>query len=160
MLFLPPLYFLADVDEQLMMVANINSCPERDRYVIWDEMYIKSDLVYDKHSGEYITCVHCMYMCNIHVYTSCSYFFLIKHWSSLVVTRQLRQLNLCQCLIRCLIALMCRPFQLESYPEIVSKLHISHLFEGELCMCVHVHTVHVCRLYMTSTSMCMYTSVF
>ena len=44
---------LADVDEQLMKVARIDSCPEREKYVIllMDEMHIKADLVYDKHSG-------------------------------------------------------------------------------------------------------------
>ena len=46
----------ADVDEQLMSVAQIKTCPEREKYValLMDEMHIKSDLVYDKHTG---TCV-------------------------------------------------------------------------------------------------------
>ena len=37
---------LADVDEQLMKVARIDSCPEREKYVIllMDEMHIKADL--------------------------------------------------------------------------------------------------------------------
>ena len=62
-----------------MMVANVNSCPERDRYVIvlMDEMHIKSDLVYDKHSGKY-TNVYTIYIyilctCVIHVCTSSSF---------------------------------------------------------------------------------------
>ena len=46
-------FCVADVDKQLMTVANIASCPEYERYVVvlMDEMHIKSDLVYDKHSG-------------------------------------------------------------------------------------------------------------
>ena len=42
-----------DVDQQLMEVAHIRTCPERERYVIlvMDEMHIKEDIVYDKHSG-------------------------------------------------------------------------------------------------------------
>ena len=48
--------YAADVDEQLMKIANVNSCPERERYVVilMDEMHINSDLVYDKHSGKLI----------------------------------------------------------------------------------------------------------
>ncbi len=42
-----------DVDYQLMIAANIKSCPEWHNLVILllDEMYIKEGLVYDKHSG-------------------------------------------------------------------------------------------------------------
>jgi hypothetical protein len=45
---------LDDVDEQLMLVGKVKTCPEREKYVciLMDEMHIKSDLVYDKHSGE------------------------------------------------------------------------------------------------------------
>lgn len=44
---------LGDIDEQIMRVAMIDSCPEREKYVIilMDEMHIKANLVYDKHSG-------------------------------------------------------------------------------------------------------------
>ena len=36
-----------------MEAAQIHICPERDKYVIlvMDEMYIKEDIVYDKHTG-------------------------------------------------------------------------------------------------------------
>ena len=42
-----------DVDQQLMEVAHIRTCPEREKYVIlvMDEMHIKEDIVYDKHTG-------------------------------------------------------------------------------------------------------------
>ena len=42
-----------DVDQQLMEAAHIHTCPERDKYValIMDEMHIKEDIVYDKHTG-------------------------------------------------------------------------------------------------------------
>ena len=148
------------------MVANINSCPERDRYVIWDEMHIKSDLVYDKHSGEYITCVHCMYMCNIHVYTSCSYFFLIycakalEQFGGDEAAETAKFVSMFDKMFDCLNVQTFSAGKLSrncfKAPYQSSRLS----FEGELCMCVHVHTVHVRRLYMTSTSMCMYTSVF
>ena len=36
-----------------MEAANVVSCPERDKYIIiiLDEMHIREDLVYDKHTG-------------------------------------------------------------------------------------------------------------
>ena len=36
-----------------MRVANITSCPDHQKYVmiLMDEMHIKEDLVYDKHTG-------------------------------------------------------------------------------------------------------------
>ena len=45
--------FSLSVDKQIMDCANISSCPERERNVviILDEMHIREDLVYDKHSG-------------------------------------------------------------------------------------------------------------
>lgn len=45
--------FSVSVDRQIMDMANINSCPERDKYVIiiLDEMHIREDIVYDKQSG-------------------------------------------------------------------------------------------------------------
>ena len=45
--------FSADVDEQISKAAKIESCPERQKYVIilMDEMHIKEGLVYDKHTG-------------------------------------------------------------------------------------------------------------
>ena len=47
--------FSEDVDQQLMMVAKIDSCPEREKYVIilMDEMHVKEGLVYDKHTGKF-----------------------------------------------------------------------------------------------------------
>ena len=45
-----------EVDEQLMSIGKVATCPERDKYVciLMDEMHIKAELVYDKHTGEYI----------------------------------------------------------------------------------------------------------
>ena len=42
-----------DVDQQLMEAAQIHTCPERDKYIVlvMDEMHIKEDIVYDKHTG-------------------------------------------------------------------------------------------------------------
>lgn len=43
--------FSRDVDDQLMKAANMGSCPKWHKLVILllDEMYMKEDLVYDKH---------------------------------------------------------------------------------------------------------------
>ena len=45
--------FSSEVDRQLMDVANIADCPEREKYVVilMDEMHVKEDIVYDKHTG-------------------------------------------------------------------------------------------------------------
>ena len=45
--------FSDDVDKQLMESAMITKCEEREKYVaiLMDEMHIKEDLVYDKHTG-------------------------------------------------------------------------------------------------------------
>ena len=45
--------FSSSVDQQLMEAANVVSCPERDKYIIiiLDEMHIRENLVYDKHTG-------------------------------------------------------------------------------------------------------------
>ena len=45
--------FSEDIDRQLMEAANIQSCADHEKYVVllMDEMHIKEDLVYDKHSG-------------------------------------------------------------------------------------------------------------
>ena len=47
---------LSDVDLQLIRAANILSCPEWHKFVILliDEMYIREDLVYNKHTGRLI----------------------------------------------------------------------------------------------------------
>ncbi len=48
--------FSAEVDQQLFEAAKLHSCKEYERCVVLllDEMYIKEDLVYDKHSGSLI----------------------------------------------------------------------------------------------------------
>ena len=48
--------YSSDVDLQLIRAANILSCPEWHKFVILliDEMYIREDLVYNKHSGRLI----------------------------------------------------------------------------------------------------------
>jgi len=48
--------FSSAVDRQLMCAADVDKCPERQKYValILDEMYVKEDLVYNKHSGAFI----------------------------------------------------------------------------------------------------------
>ena len=48
--------FSADVDKLLMDIAQIATCPEREKYVLMlmDEMHIKEDIVYDKHTGTVI----------------------------------------------------------------------------------------------------------
>ena len=55
-----------------MMVANINSCPERERYIIllMDEMHIKNDLVYDKYTGNKTVpiCIHVILECAKYIY--------------------------------------------------------------------------------------------
>ena len=45
--------FSNDVDKQLMEAAKINTCKEYEKFVVVlkNEMHIKEDLVYDKHSG-------------------------------------------------------------------------------------------------------------
>ena len=52
--------FSADVDEQILRAAKLDSCPEREKYIIilMDEMHIKEGFVYDKHTGTY--CIHCL----------------------------------------------------------------------------------------------------
>lgn len=48
--------FSTDVDRQLMQAANLASCPDWQKLTILllDEMYIREDLVYDKHSGHMV----------------------------------------------------------------------------------------------------------
>ena len=47
--------FSASVDRQMMDLAKIDSCRTLDKYVIviMDEMHVKEDIVYDKHTGMY-----------------------------------------------------------------------------------------------------------
>ena len=48
--------YSSDVDLQLIRAANILTCPEWHKFVILliDEMYIREDLVYNKHTGKMI----------------------------------------------------------------------------------------------------------
>ena len=48
--------FSDDIDRQLTHAANLEHCPEREKYVAitFDEMYIKEDLVYNKHNNALI----------------------------------------------------------------------------------------------------------
>ena len=48
--------FSTEVDRQLMQAANFTSCPEWHKLVILlhDEMHIREDLVYEKHTGKMI----------------------------------------------------------------------------------------------------------
>ena len=45
--------FSSEVDRQLMDIANIANCHEGEKYVVilMDEMHVKEDLLYDKHTG-------------------------------------------------------------------------------------------------------------
>ena len=48
--------FSSDVDRELYRAANLDQWKEREKYIIplLDEMLMKEDLVYDKHSGQFI----------------------------------------------------------------------------------------------------------
>lgn len=48
--------FSTEVDHQLMLASKVVLCPEWEKLVVLllDEMYIREDLVYDKHSGKLI----------------------------------------------------------------------------------------------------------
>ena len=52
--------FATHVDLLLMQANNMSSCPEHQKLVILllDEMYVREDLVYDKHSGRLIGFAH------------------------------------------------------------------------------------------------------
>ena len=52
----PNFGFSNEVDLQLVRTSNINGCDERDKQVLLliDEMHVKEDLVYDKHTGKII----------------------------------------------------------------------------------------------------------
>ena len=56
--------FSDEVDRQLMEAAKIHTCPEREKYVIttMDEMHIREDIVYDKHTG--------MDACTLYMYST------------------------------------------------------------------------------------------
>lgn len=48
--------FSDEVDIQLALAADVDHCPEREKYtaIIFDEMYIKEDLVYNKHTNNLV----------------------------------------------------------------------------------------------------------
>lgn len=48
--------FSSEVDDMLIQASSVKSCPERNKFVILliDEMHIRQDLVFDKHSGKLI----------------------------------------------------------------------------------------------------------
>lgn len=48
--------FSKEVDEMLMKAADITACPEREKCVVLllDEMHIRHDIVFDKHTGQMI----------------------------------------------------------------------------------------------------------
>ena len=48
--------FCDDIDCQLAHAVDVEHCPEREKYVaiVFDEMYIKEDLVYNKHTNALI----------------------------------------------------------------------------------------------------------
>ena len=52
--------FSSDVDQMLIQASKVESCPERDKYVniLMDEMHIREDLVFDKHTGAMIGYTH------------------------------------------------------------------------------------------------------
>lgn len=61
--------FSHEVDEQLIDLASIGTCPEREKYVVvlMDEMHIKQSLMYNKHSGMHnITC--CWHQSTVHMH--------------------------------------------------------------------------------------------
>ena len=65
--------FSLKVDHQLMEAAELATCPEFKKYVLLllDEMHVKEDLVYDKHTGmfvgeKYIVC-DCDYCFNTYL---------------------------------------------------------------------------------------------
>ena len=45
--------FSQEVDQQLKIAAKLPSCVERDKcvFLMFDEMHIQEDLIYDKHTG-------------------------------------------------------------------------------------------------------------
>ena len=45
--------FSVSVDNQLKEMANLKNCPEREKHVmeLMDEMHIRDDIVFDKHTG-------------------------------------------------------------------------------------------------------------
>ena len=48
--------FSVEVDKMLIDASKVASCPEREKYVLLllDEMHVKKDLIFNKHSGELI----------------------------------------------------------------------------------------------------------
>ena len=57
--------FSPKVDQQFMEAAEIATCPEFKKYVflLLDEMHVKEDLVYDKHTGMLADIASCIVKC-------------------------------------------------------------------------------------------------
>ena len=54
--------FSNGVDKQLKIAAKLPSCPEREKCVIliFDEIHLREDLSYDKHTGKFVMCCRCI----------------------------------------------------------------------------------------------------
>ena len=52
--------FSREVDQMLVCAVKVGSCRQREKYVILliDEVHIREDLVYDKHTGDNIWFCH------------------------------------------------------------------------------------------------------
>ena len=63
--------FSRGVDEQLRIAAKLPHCPEREKCVIivFDKMYLREELSYDKHTGR---CLHVyLYIPHVCIHTQC-----------------------------------------------------------------------------------------
>ena len=61
--------FSKEVDKQLQVAAKMSSCPEREKCVIiiMDEMHLREDLAYDKHTGKCLL-AHIQFPVLIHIH--------------------------------------------------------------------------------------------
>ena len=69
--------FSRGVDEQLRIATKLPQCPEREKCVIivFDEMHLREDLSYDKHTGGFIlsACIHVAYTYICTYCTTCTH---------------------------------------------------------------------------------------
>ena len=77
--YIPPTVgFSFEIDQQLIAAAQVEKLEDWQKYVIviLDEMHIKQDLVYEKHSGEFIGVVYqvAIPLCSVSLFNS--------HWRS------------------------------------------------------------------------------
>ena len=51
--------FSSSINRQVMEAGRVSDCPERKKYVaiIMDDMKIRKDLVYNKHTGMNVLCI-------------------------------------------------------------------------------------------------------